>query len=107
VQTRRPAHPAIQALVRWDPVPFLRAEAARRADAGFPPNQPMFRIAGDERLPDALRRTRPASMLTTAAGGGTLCLLTVRPDDLPSFRLEVLRLAVAGTVSRVEADPQL
>src|SRR5439155_26563242 len=31
VQTRRPAHPAIQALVRWEPVPFLREEAARRA----------------------------------------------------------------------------
>jgi primosomal protein N' (replication factor Y) len=107
VQTRRPAHAAIQALVRWDPVPFLRAEAARRAEAGFPPNHPVFRIAGDDRLPGALRGTRPASMLTTAADGGTLCLVMVRPDDLPSFRRVVLRLAADGTVSRVEAEPQL
>src|SRR5439155_24407460 len=36
-QTRSPGHPAIQALIRWEPVPFLEAEAARRSDAGFAP----------------------------------------------------------------------
>ena len=40
----RPGDPAIQALVRWEPVPFLLAEAARRAEAGFPPGHAVFRV---------------------------------------------------------------
>ena len=37
VQTRHPADPAIQALVRWDPEGFWRGEAPRRAQLGYPP----------------------------------------------------------------------
>jgi len=109
--TRQPGSPAIQALVRWEPARFLEAEGRRRADAGFPPNHPVFRVEGPPgpELEAALRVLRPVSLLVTSGVGvtGTVCLVTVRPEDLPGFRAEVLRLAAADTVTRVEAEPHL
>jgi primosomal protein N' (replication factor Y) len=107
VQTNRPGHPAIQSLVRWDPVPFLRSEAARRTEAGFAPNHPVFRIEGSAELPAALRSARPETLLATGAESGTVCLVAVRPEALDVFRQAVLRLVSAGVVERVEAEPQL
>jgi hypothetical protein len=107
VQTRRPAHPAIQGLVRWEPEPFLRSEALARAEAGFPPGHPVFRIEGTEGLPDLLREAGAESFLATAAEGGSICLVTVHPHRLPEFRKDVVRLAADGIVIRVEAEPQL
>src|SRR5205823_8034905 len=59
--TRQPGSPAIQALVRWEPARFLEAEGRRRADAGFPPNHPVFRVEGPPgpELEAALRVLRP------------------------------------------------
>jgi len=107
VQTRRAGHPAIQALVRWEPVPFLRTEAARRREAGFPPGHPVFRVSGTSDLEGRLRSAGAATILTTVEEGGTLSLLAVRPDSLLDFRRAVLRLAAEGAVTRVEAEPQL
>lgn len=106
-QTRHPGHPALQALIRWDPEPFLRSEAAARTEAGFPPNHPVFRIEGSGSLPDGLREAAPETLLATAAGTGTVCLVAVHPGRLAAFRERVLRLAAEGAVSRVEAEPQL
>jgi primosomal protein N' (replication factor Y) (superfamily II helicase) len=106
-QTRHPGHPALQALIRWDPEPFLRSEAAARTEAGFPPNHPVFRIEGSGSLPDSLREAGPETLLATAAGTGTVCLVAVHPGRLAGFRERVLRLAAEGVVSRVEAEPQL
>jgi primosomal protein N' (replication factor Y) len=118
VQTRRPGNPAIQALVRWDPLPFLRAEAGRRKEAGFPAGHAVFRVHGTGELPDALRAAGAETVLSTAAAltdpdaasarqGRTLCLVAVPPLSLDRFRHEVRRLAAEGTVDRVEAEPQL
>jgi primosomal protein N' (replication factor Y) (superfamily II helicase) len=112
VQTRRPGHPAIQALVRWDPVPYLLTEAGRRAEAGFPAGHAVFRVAGGDGLADALRSAGAETVLATAEpassrGGGTLCLVAVPPDGFERFRREVRRLAADGIVDRVEAEPQL
>jgi primosomal protein N' (replication factor Y) (superfamily II helicase) len=118
VQTRRPGHPAIQALVRWDPLPYLRAEAGRRKEAGFPPRFGVFRVRGSEALPEALRAAGAETILSTAAitsapgaaptgQGLTLCLVAVPPSGLDRFRQEVRRLAAEGTVERVEAEPHL
>src|SRR5439155_6926963 len=79
--TSQPGSPAIQALVRWEPARFLEAEGRRRADAGFPPNHPVFRVEGPP-VPDleaALRVLRPVSLLVTSGVGvtGTVCLVTV------------------------------
>jgi primosomal protein N' (replication factor Y) len=112
VQTRNPGHPAVQALIRWEPLPFLLGDGRHRAQAGFPPGCPVFRLAlrepeegpGSESI---LRDAGAHSVLATAAMGLTLCLVAVRPESLPTFRLEILRLAAEGVVDRVEAEPHL
>jgi primosomal protein N' (replication factor Y) len=106
VHTRRPAHPAIQALIRWEPTGFLLGEADRRRDAGFPPGHAVFRVEGTRDLESTLAAAGPETILTTAVGSGTVCLVAVSPERLPRFRQEVLRLATEGTVTRMEAEPQ-
>jgi primosomal protein N' (replication factor Y) len=107
VQSRHPGHPAIQALVRWEPVPYLRGEAERRAEAGLPPGRPVFRVAGAPDLPERLRPTGADILLVTSHERGTLCLVTVAAPDLRAFGLAVRALAAEGVVDRVEAEPQL
>jgi primosomal protein N' (replication factor Y) (superfamily II helicase) len=107
LHTRHPAHPAIQALIRWEPVPLLVAQARARAEAGFAPGLAIFRISGSEALEGALAGAGASSVLATAAQGGTLCLVAVAPADLARFRQDILRLAALGTLTRVEAEPQL
>jgi len=41
-----PGHPALQALVRWDPVGFARREAAERAEAHLPPAARIATVTG-------------------------------------------------------------
>ena len=107
LHSRRPAHPAVQALVRWDPVPFLLAQARSRAEAGFAPGQAIFRITGEGGLEAALQEAGATNVLATGGEAGTLCLVAVALKDLTLFRREILRLATGGTVTRVEAEPQL
>jgi primosomal protein N' (replication factor Y) len=42
-----PAHPALQALVRWDPAGFARREAEARSEAHLPPASRLATITGD------------------------------------------------------------
>ncbi len=50
-----PAHPALQALVRWDPAGFARRESEERAQAHLPPAARIATITGDlGALDDAL-----------------------------------------------------
>ena len=42
-----PAHPALQALVRWDPAGFARREAEARSEAHLPPASRLATIVGD------------------------------------------------------------
>jgi primosomal protein N' (replication factor Y) len=107
LQTRRAGHPAIQALIRWDPVPFLVAEAEARSAAGFAPGHPVFRITGSAAVEPALRALDAGPVLATAGPEGTVCLVAVGPEALPRFRAAVRRLVGEGSVSRVDADPQL
>jgi primosomal protein N' (replication factor Y) len=107
LQTRDPADPAIQALVRSDPWHFHRAERPRLAEAGFPPGSPVFRLRGTAAIPEALRPLDPVTLLVSGSGDETVCLVTVRPADLEGFRERVRGLAEDQTVSRVEAEPQL
>jgi primosomal protein N' (replication factor Y) len=106
-QTRRPGHPAMQSLIRWEPEIFLRADAEARSRSGFAPGHPVFRIEGTSELPGALAEAATETLLATAAGTGTVCLAAVHPERLAEFRALVLRLARDGLVVRVEAEPQL
>ena len=50
-----PAHPALQALVRWDPTGFARRESDERAQAHLPPAARIATVTGDlGALDDAL-----------------------------------------------------
>lgn len=42
-----PSHPALQALVRWDPAGFARREAEERSQAHLPPAARMATVTGD------------------------------------------------------------
>jgi len=108
--TRTPGDQAVQALVRWEPVPFLVAEAARRAEAGFTPGHAVFRVTAPpsaDALETALREAGAHAVLTTSAGPATLCLLTVPPGALPRFRGQIVRMVAEGSVERIEAEPSL
>jgi primosomal protein N' (replication factor Y) len=107
VQTRQPGHPAIQALVRWEPMSYLRSDSEHRTEAGFPPGRPVFRLAGSVELPDRIRLAGTDVVLVTTHERGTLCLVTVAATDLRAFGDTVRALAVEGVVNRVEAEPQL
>jgi primosomal protein N' (replication factor Y) len=107
VQASRPSDPAVQALVTGNPERFYRVEIARREQAGFPPGHPVFRVTGGPDLESELRRLSPETLLASAGGEETVCLVTVRPEDMEPFGRAVRALAAGGTVSRVEAEPHL
>ncbi len=107
VQTRHPGDPAVQALVTGRPERFHRAEAARRADAGFPVGGAVFRVTGNEELEGALAARSPRTLLTSAGEGATVCLVVLDPAEVAAFGREARRLASRGVVTRVEAEPHL
>jgi primosomal protein N' (replication factor Y) len=109
LQTRHPGDAAIQSLIRWEPVPFLLAEARRRASAGMPPGTAMFRVSGDAGadLAAMLEGAGGSTVAAMSREGGTVCLVAVAPRDLARFGGEVRGLAARGIVDRVEAEPQL
>ncbi|MCI0633001.1 MAG: hypothetical protein L0206_03665 [Actinobacteria bacterium] len=107
VQTRHPSDPAVQALVTFRPERFHRAEAARRAEAGFPVGSAVFRVTGTDELEAALAAGSPRTLLASAAEGATVCLVALDPGDVPAFGREARRLASRGVVTRVEAEPHL
>ena len=107
VQTREPGDPAIQALIRWDPEVLHRAERARRHAAGFPPGHPVFRVVGTPASAEALASLRPVNLLHSSAAGETVSLITIDPAAVPRFRERVVAWVAEGTVTRVEAEPQL
>ena len=97
----------MQALVRWEPVGFLLAEAERRLQAGFPAGHLVFRVAGADGLSEQMAKAGAHTVLATTAEHGTVCLVAVAPERFAAFRDEVVGLAAAGAVTRVEAEPQI
>jgi primosomal protein N' (replication factor Y) (superfamily II helicase) len=107
VQSSRPNDPAVQALVAGNPERFHRADRSRRERAGFPVGYPVFRVLGTGELEERLRELGPQTLLSSALGDQTVCLVTVRPDGLRDFGRAVRDLAVRGVVVRVEGEPHL
>jgi len=107
VQTDAPNDPAIQALVSGRPDRFRRAEAPRRAEAGFPVGSPVFRVTGRAELERELAALDPGTLLSSNVGGTTICLVALDAARVPGFGAEMRRLAAAGIVTRVEAEPHL
>lgn len=107
VQTNRPNDPAVQALVTGRPERFARTEVPRLAEAGFPPGVPVFRVVGSGELEGALSALHPRTLLATALGDETVCLLALDPGDVAVFGRAARELAERGVVTRVEAEPHL
>jgi primosomal protein N' (replication factor Y) len=107
VHSAHPNDPAVQALVAGAPARFHRAEAPRRAQAGFPVGAPVFRVVGGEDLGAELGAVPNRSLLVSAVGEATVCLVALDPAMLPRFGEVVRRLAERGVVTRVEAEPHL
>ena len=67
LQTREPGNPAVQALVRWDPEGFWRAEAGRRAELAWPPHASLLTLGAPpdhaEEVAAAVRGALPAADL--------------------------------------------
>ena len=107
VQTRHPNDPAVQALVSGNPERFYRTELAQREEAGFPPGWPVFRVAGTADVVGELEELRPRTLLVSAAGDQTVCLVALDPGGVSAFGGAMRALAERGVVARVEAEPHL
>ena len=107
VQSAHPSDPAIQSLVLGDPARFHRAERERRAQGGFPVGAAVFRVVGNDELPEALGELEPITLLVSSAQGQTVCLLALDPASVPAFGRAARALAARDVLTRVEAEPHL
>jgi primosomal protein N' (replication factor Y) len=113
VQTREPEHPAVQALVRWDPGGFWRTEAAVRAELRFPPAATAIRLdvagTGVEVAAELRRAVPVGDDVLGPLPGGERSTVLLRSGDrgatlaaLAPLRREWSR---AGLDVRVDVDP--
>ena len=115
-----PSHPALQALVRWDPAGFARREIQERRTAHLPPASRVATISGEaeelERALPALSLPRGAEVLGPVPDGqgpgATTQRYVVRvprasgPDlSATLVRLQAQRSARKEPHLRVEVDP--
>ncbi|WP_299058107.1 primosomal protein N' [uncultured Nocardioides sp.] len=97
-----PTHPALQALVRWDPAGFADRETAARAEAGLPPATRIASLtAPADVLEEVLAQLDPPPLVTV------LGPVPAGPADTDDQRL-VLRVprADGSTLSTVLGDLQ-
>jgi primosomal protein N' (replication factor Y) (superfamily II helicase) len=107
VQTNHPNDHAVQALVTGRPDRFARTEAPRLAESGFAVGAPVFRVVGTAELEGALLELPHTTLLVSALGDETVCLLALALEDVRAFGEGIRRLAERGIVTRVEAEPHL
>ncbi len=107
VQSSHANDPGVQALVRGNPDRFHRDEARRRRDAGFPVGAAVFRVAGSVELHERLSMLDPITLIASALGETSVCLLALEAAAVPAFGTLARELAAAGVVTRVEAEPHL
>jgi primosomal protein N' (replication factor Y) len=111
-----PAHPALQALVRWDPGGFARREAESRAEAHLPPASRLATLTGDPgAVDDALTLldrppgTEVLGPVEVADGESRLVVRVPRSHGMALSRAlgEVQRLRSARKLDpvRIQVDP--
>jgi primosomal protein N' (replication factor Y) (superfamily II helicase) len=111
-----PAHPALQALVRWDPAGFARREAAARSEAHLPPASRLATITGEPGAVDdaltLLDRPPGTEVLGPASVEGGESRLVVRvprahAPELSHALGEVQRVRSARKLDavRIQVDP--
>lgn len=113
VQTAMPEHPVIAALLKGDPLHFLKKELADRAAYGYPPAGEVIIVEtrGEGVVdPDpAIRAAGPGASILGPAATDQGRRWLVQGADLGSFRLSlrpvVQRLRDAGWRVRIDVDP--
>lgn len=114
VETADPGHPAIRALVRWDPDVLYRAEAPRRRELGYPPFAGLARIevapARAAGILEEISAAIPGAAVLGPVERGARAVVVVRMRARRQL-LDALRpLAVAwrsrGEPVRVDVDPR-
>ena len=111
VQTREPNHPAVQALVRWDPDGFWRRESERRAELRYPPAGWLVRLVAPATEAGAVAAELRAGLPPTdeVLGPGPDGAVLVKSADLRGTlgALTPLRHAwgYADRRVRVDVDP--
>jgi len=93
VQSADPGHPALEALRRADPLPLLVAEAAARAEAGFPPSGEIIvvEVAGAPERADADLRAAVDALLagkpvSPEQKPNIGCNIKWKPGNEPAYR---------------------
>lgn len=112
LQTAEPAHPAVQALVRWDPEGFWRGEAERRAALDYPPARHLLLIQPHESgdaptLAGALRAVLPEDdeLLGPDLSGGLMVKTADVHVTLAAVRPLRESWSRASTAVRLDVDP--
>jgi primosomal protein N' (replication factor Y) len=111
-----PAHPALQALVRWDAVGFARREAEARSEAHLPPASRLATVTGEPgAVDDALTLldrppgTEVLGPVEVADGESRLVVRVPRSHGMALSRAlgEVQRLRSARKLDpvRIQVDP--
>jgi primosomal protein N' (replication factor Y) len=106
VAVGQPEHPALQALVRWDPAGFAEREAAQRAEAQLPPAYRLATITGEPgAVDDAL------TLLGTGDGVEVLGPVPLRDEVRAVLRTPRARgaelAAALGELQRVRSARKL
>jgi primosomal protein N' (replication factor Y) len=104
-----PAHPALQALVRWDPAGFAARESAERAEAHLPPVSRLATISGDPGAVDdaltLLAAPAEAEVLGPVPLGDDECRVVVRVPRAHGTRLSAALLELQRIRSARKLDP--
>jgi primosomal protein N' (replication factor Y) len=100
-----PAHPALQALVRWDHAGFARREIAERRAAHLPPASRVATVSGEAGELEAVLAT-----LTLPRGAEVLGPVPDRTDAQPTAQRYVIRVprasgpALSAALQRLQAQ---
>jgi len=112
IETADPAHPAVRALVRYDPAVLATDEIARRKELGYPPFGGLARIAAPSDRADGIATTLEeagATVLGPVERDGRALLAVRAPTRAVLERLLAPLAAVwrdEGTDVRIDIDPR-
>ena len=114
IETTQPQHPAIRALVRWDPDTLYRWEASRRRETGYPPFAGMARIdvppkRGAEVADEVARAVPDGTVLGPLERAGKAVVVVrakTRAAIVDGLGPLAARWRAAGEPMRVDVDPK-
>lgn len=113
LQTSNPSHPVIEAIRKAEPIGFMEADSAQRAQAGFPPGGEVLVLEVEDPVADAGEQLVEAigdrAEVLGPADSGDRTRWLVQGTDLTAARIAVrsvvARWREGGARVRIDADP--